>query len=174
MKRSICVLIVAVLLVCCILSSCGKVNTGPEVGEWHARLKMSDIDIGSLSDDEKALISLVTGETALEIDAQFSEDGTFLYQMNSDKLEQSISEKTNTIISLFTDVDLSYLVNNIVSLISKQVFTSDKRTYYGKYSSEKGKITAVDEDTLYFITENDQLIQLDRDGNVFARFDRAE
>lgn len=123
---------------------------GPEVGVWHAEIKLSDIS-GSMSDEDKALMSMLAGNIMFEIDSEFCKDGTFTYVMNIDKLQEAISNSVSTVLGFFMKYDISLFTDRLVEAALQDALQSSKQNYSGKYTrSESNLITASDGDILYF------------------------
>ena len=174
MRRSICAVLALIMLICPLLCACGGEYSGPQVGSWHADIKINDLDTGSLSSSDNMLLKLLGENIIFEINVDFSDDGTFVYKIDTDSLEKSISDAANAVLGSFSDFDASALVNTLVSMAATKLFNSEKSSYFGTYTIEDDRITAVDGDTLYFTLDNNKLIQTDSDGDVIAEFSRSK
>jgi len=79
MKRKLCAVFILLLVVSSLLTGCGKHS---EIGKGHA-----DVDLGELGGNKTALLKkLLDGigiKLMLSIDAEFFEDGTFKYVINT-------------------------------------------------------------------------------------------
>ena len=174
MRRCICAVLVLVLLICPLLSACGGEYGGPHVGSWHAKFKIGDLDLGSLSTSDNTILKMIGENVIFDINVDFSDDGTFLYKIDTDSLEKAVSGAANTVLGLFSDFDASALVNTLISLAATKLFNSDKSSYFGTYTVDGDRITAVDGSSLYFTIGDNKLTQTDRDGNVIAEFSRSK
>ena len=176
MKRLLCILCVS-LFICGVCCSCSnsepKKEVSPEIGKWHATITLNDINDESMAEEDKLLLSMLAGDTLFEIDAEFFEDGTFSYNMNTDKLEESISKTVNTVLGFFMNFDVSLFVDRLVSAATKDAVHFEKMNYYGTYSKDDFSITAVDEYYLYFDIKDNILSQIDDNGSIIAKFHRV-
>lgn len=175
MKKS--KIVIALLLVFAVViglfAGCGHKKAEPEVGMWHAEIQLSDIS-GSMSDEDKAFMAMMAGSTMFEIDAQFSEDGTFTYVMNTDKLQEAVSNTVSTIFGFFIKFDISLFIDRIVDAALQDALKSSQQNYAGTYTkSDSGLITATDGQTLYFKVNGSSLVQIDEDGNEVLRFTKV-
>lgn len=168
-------LAIAVLVSGCSGSEQGETEKviGPEVGSWHAELKLSDIDTDGMNDEDKLLFSMLAGNIMFEMDAEFLEDGTFSYVINTDKLEDGLSQSVSTIAGYFLDFDISLFTDRLIEAALSEVTQNLKDDYIGTYTVEGDIITAEDEGTLYFKVSANRLIQLDEEGNEFVRFEKV-
>lgn len=166
---------VAVLFSGCNASGPGETEKviGPEVGSWHAELKLSDIHTDSMSDEDKMLFSMLAGNIVFEMNAEFLEDGTFSYVINTDELEEGLSQSLSTMAGYFMDFDISLFTDRLIEAALAEVTQNMKDDYIGTYTVEDDIITAEDEGTLYFKVSANRLIQLDENGNEFVRFEKA-
>ena len=167
--------------ICIILAICSGCNQnvepeqkiGPEVGLWHAELELSDLS-DSMSDEDRLLLTVVAGNIMFEVDAEFCEDGTFSYVMNTDKLEDAVSDTVSTVFGFFFDFDISLFVERLVEAALQDTVLGTKQDYTGTYTkSESNLITATDEANLYFKIKGNRLIQIDSEGNEILRFSRV-
>lgn len=175
-KRVVSFVLAAVLMLT-FFSGCSqsekKKEKGPEIGKWHAEIKLSDV-AGSMSEDDRMLMSMLAGNIMFEIDVEFCEDGSFTYIMNTDKLQEEISNSINKIIGFFFSYDVSLFVDRLVGTVLQDSFQSSKKEYAGKYTrSESNLITATDGDTIYFKVTDGYLIQIDDEGNNILRFTKV-
>lgn len=109
-----------------------------------------------------------------EVDIEFCADGTFTYNMNTDHLEEAISESLSTVIGYFISYDISLFTNRLVEAALRESFQNVKHDYIGTYTvSESGIITAKDEIVLNFKVTASTLIELDDEGNEILKFTRA-
>lgn len=167
------VLAVAMLFTGCAAQGGGKPAPGPEVGVWHAEIKLSDLS-GSMSDEDKMLMSMLAGNIMFEVDAEFTEDGSFTYIMNTDKLEEAISGSVSTILGFFMSFDVSMFVERLVEAAMKDAMASSKQEYYGTYTkADDGLITATDGENLYFKVSASTLLQVDQNGEKVLRFKKV-
>lgn len=171
--RIISFVLLAVLLATT-LTGCGEEKTiGPEVGKWHGELSISDLS-GSLSDEDRLLLNMIAGDVFYEIDVEFFEDGTFTYNMNTDKLKESVSDSVSTLISFFISIDVSLFTDRLVEAAIKDVLGGTKQFYSGKYTkSETGIITATDEINILFELDSNLLTQIDSSGNAQLSFTKV-
>ena len=173
MKKISCCVISILLLSVFLLSGCK--NKGPELGKWHAEMKLSNISDSSLSIEDRTLLALLGGKTVFEIDVEFFEDGSFAYEMNTDKLEDAVSNSISTVLEMFIGFDLSLFVDRLVEAAMQDVMEGSKRNYYGKYKvGDDDLIIATDGDELYFRVAYGRLIQLDSDGEEIVKFTKVE
>ncbi|MBQ7670067.1 MAG: hypothetical protein IJS45_05035 [Clostridia bacterium] len=171
------VLMLAVLFAAALFSGCDLFKEekviGPEVGAWHAEIKLNDVS-GSMSDEDKALMSMLAGNIMFEIDAEFCEDGTFTYVMNTDKLKESLSSSLSTVLGFFMNYDISLFTDRLIEAALQDALQSSKYNYAGTYESfEDNLIMASDGDMLYFKVNGKTLIQLDDSGNEVVRFTKV-
>jgi len=171
--------LLSILLICsCILSGCSKPAdkaAGKEIGKWHAEVNLSDIDTSSLSDEDQAILALVAGNCLMEIDVEFSDDGTFTYVVNTDDLEEAVSGSVGNLVGLFISSNISSLINNFVSVLLKSSIDASS-DMYGRYTvDDQGIITAdsTSGTTLYFsVYGNNVLIQTDENGSELQKFNK--
>ena len=176
MKRLFCILFVP-LFICFVCSACSNAGpvkeVGPEIGKWHATISLNCVNDESIAEEDKLMLSMLAGDTLFEIDAEFFEDGTFSYEINTDKLEESISKTVNTVLGFFVKYDVSLFVERLVNAATKDTVHLEKMKYYGTYSKDNNTITAVDEYYLFFNINDDTLSQIDGDGSIIAIFYRV-
>lgn len=182
MKRKLVLILTMIILSSIIFAACGSNETKKEeetipveVGKWHAEFSVSDIDENSMAVEDRAILAALAGDVVFEIDLEFCKDGTFSYILNTDKLEQEFSKTISTISSLFFDIDISLFTERIVKVAVKDVMKTTKSEYLGKYEkSEKGIITAMDEEKLLFKVIANQVIQVDENGEKILGFKKTE
>lgn len=176
--RKRCLLLGFVLILSIFFSACGgssEKQVGPEVGKWHADYKLSDIDTSSMSDEDRATMALLSGNVVMGIDAEFFEDGSFSYSVDTDQVKEGFSKTINSITSWFLDFDISIFTDRIIEAALRDVMSGTKMDYLGDYTkSEDGLIMAVDEDVFYFRTKANRLIQIDSEGNDVLIFSKVE
>ena len=161
------------MLVSCNQGEQHKKEVGPEVGKWHAEIKLSDIS-DSMSDEDKTIMAMLAGNIMFEIDAEFGEDNSFTYVMNTDQLQKSVSDSVSTLIGFFFDFDVSLFTDRIVEAALQDALHSSKQDYAGTYTrSESNLITATDGETLYFKVNGTSLTQIDEEGNTIIRFSKV-
>lgn len=76
MKKTICIYIVLLSLVLSIVvSGCNTPTESKEnpaeIGKWHADYNLSDMDSSNMADEDKALFSMLAGNTVMGIDVEF-------------------------------------------------------------------------------------------------------
>lgn len=181
MRKSICFLFVIILLFLCVcVTACGnsekaKEEKPAEIGKWHADYKLSDMDSSSMADEDKALFSMLAGNTVMGIDVEFCEDGSFTYDINTEEIENAVSKSISTFTSWFLDYDISIFTDRLVEAALQDVMSGSKNNYLGDYSkSEDGIITAVDGDKLLFKIKANRLIQIDDNGDEVITFTKAD
>ena len=169
----------ALILVCALtFAGCNQVGLfqkeiGPEVGKWHAEIPLSDVS-DPMSEEDEALMSMLIGNVAFEIDAEFGEDNTFTYVMNMDKLREALSDSVSAFAGILVEFDVSSFTDRLVESIVQDALDSNKHEYAGTYTrSESNFITATDGDTLYFQVNDTSLVQIDEDGNTIAKFSKV-
>lgn len=173
--RKVLVLMLVFLLILVVFSGCNQVTekqreAGPEIGKWHAEIKISDVS-GAMSDEDRLLLSMLAGDIMFEIDAEFCEDGTFTYVMNTDQLQEAISTTVSTVLGYFMKYDISLFTDRLVEAALQDALQSSKQNYSGNYTrSESNLITATDGDKLYFKISGNTLIQIDNNGNDVLKF----
>lgn len=176
--RKRCLLLGFVLILSIFFSACGgssEKQVEPEVGKWHADYKLSDIDTSSMSDEDRATMALLSGNVVMGIDAEFFEDGSFSYSVDTDQVKEGFSKTINSITSWFLDFDISIFTDRIIEAALRDVMSGTKMDYLGDYTkSEDGLIMAVDEDVFYFRTKANRLIQIDSEGNDVLIFSKVE
>ena len=144
---------------------------GPEVGKWHGYVNINDLN---LSTEDRAIISLIAGNIAYEMDVEFCEDDTYSYVMNMDKFREEIQKSASTILGYFISFNLDLFVDRIVDLVLDS-YGATARSSYGSYTvDEDGLITAVGSDTQYFRFTSGTLHQLNEDGQIILTFSKAE
>ena len=147
-----------------------KPEPGPEVGKWYGEVNLNQLD---LSDEDRVIVSLLAGNVAYEMEAEFFEDNTYSYVMNMDKFKEGIQNSANTILGYFMKFNIDLFVDRIVELVLDSMGASE-RSSYGTYSvDENGLITAVGSDTQYFNFSSGTLHQLDEDGQVILTFSKT-
>lgn len=166
-------------IVCFSLTACGASQeakeTPAELGKWHANYKLSDMDSSSMNDEDKALFSMLAGNTVMEIDVEFCEDGSFTYDINTDKIEKAVSKSVSTFTSWIFDYDISVFTDRLVEAALQDVLSGSKNNYLGDYTKSKdGIITAIDGDKLLFKIKANRLIQIDDNGDEVITFTKAD
>ncbi|MBQ9414004.1 MAG: hypothetical protein IJU16_02630, partial [Clostridia bacterium] len=101
----------AVLLACGLLFLCGcdslanlaqlPTVKSPEVGKWYGKITIDNIENTALSEEEKLVLSLFTGDTLFEVNLEFMDDGTYEYEIDSQVLQDALSKSLTTILSWF-------------------------------------------------------------------------
>ena len=174
-NKWICLILVAILSLS-VLFGCGQSGSakiGLEVGKWHAELKVSDLR-DSMSDDDRLVMSMLAGNIMLEVDAEFCEDGTFTYEMNTDKLEEAVSDTISTVFGFFFDFDISLFTDRLLETAMQNALQGSKQDYWGTYTKDENDlITAVDGESLYFKASSSRLVQLDAAGNEVLTFKKV-
>lgn len=180
MKKTTCVIFLVLSLVLCMCTTaCGnseEVKEKPaEIGKWHADYKLSDMDSSGMADEDKALFSMLAGNTVMGIDVEFCEDGSFTYDINTDEIEKAVSKSVSTFTSWIFDYDISIFTDRLVEAALQDVMSSSKNNYLGDYTkSDDGIITAVDGDKLLFKIKANRLIQIDDNGDEVITFTKAD
>lgn len=170
--------ILAVILIVTLFAGCSQADEqqkeiGPEVGKWHTEIRISDVS-GSMSDEDRLLLSMLAGDIMFEIDAEFCEDGTFTYVMNTDQLQKAISDSVSTVLGYFISFDISLFTDRLVEATLRDEIQGSKHDYNGTYTtSESGLITAKDGAVLNFKIKGSALIELDSDGNEILTFTKV-
>ncbi len=200
MKRvKIISIIMALIILCSLaLTGCGDANTGtneisgtsaidaktpgPEVGKWHSEYKISDIDENKMAEEDRMLLSMLAGNLMFEMDAEFCEDGTFTYIINTDEVKEAVSDTVSQIASYFIDIDLSMFTDRLIEAAFEDVMRNTQSEYVGEYLvSDDGLITANDEGLLkgsepsviYFKMISKRLVQIDEEGNQVFVFKQS-
>lgn len=163
--------LIAIVLVLSILSGCSilpdKKQPGPEVGKWYGEVNISNLN---LTDEDRVIVSLIAGDIAYEMDAEFCEDYTYSYVMNMDKFRAEIQKSATTIVGYLFSFNIDLFVDRIVDLVLDSMGATE-RSSYGTYSiDENGLITAVGSDTQYFKFISGTLHQLNENGEVILTF----
>lgn len=168
------VLLLNCFFVCACSNSGGTKKEIPaEIGIWHADYKLSDMDSSGMTDEDKALFSMLAGNTVMSIDVEFCEDGSFAYDINTDEIEKAVSKSVSTFTSFFFKYDISVFTDRLVEAALQDVLNGSKNNYIGDYSkSEDGIITAIDEDVLLFKIKANRLIQIDKNGDEIISFSK--
>lgn len=180
MKKTTCIFfLVLSIVICMCTTACGnseEVKEKPaEIGKWHADYKLSDMDSSGMADEDKALFSMLAGNTVMGIDVEFCEDGSFTYDINTDEIEKAVSKSVSTFTSWFFDYDVSIFTDRLVEAALQDVMSSSKNNYLGDYTkSDDGIITAVDGDKLIFKIKANRLIQIDDNGDEVITFTKAD
>lgn len=169
-KLSVVVFALFITIFCSFLTGCGETKPekeiGPEVGAWHVEYKVSDIDDSQMATEDKLLLSMLAGNIMFEVDAEFCEDGTFTYTLNTDEVEEAVSNAVSSIASYFIDIDISIFTDRLVEAAFQDILSGEKTDYAGTYTkTDDGFITATDEYNLYFKVTANKLIQVDEQGN---------
>lgn len=178
-KTTSIILILLSLILCMCATACGsseEVKEVPaEIGKWHADYKLSDMDSSGMAEEDKALFSMLAGNTVMGIDVEFCDDGSFTYDINTDEIESAMSKSISTFTSWFFDYDISLFTDRLVEAALQDVMSSSKNNYLGDYSkSDDGIITAIDGDKLLFKIKANRLIQIDDNGNEVITFTKAD
>lgn len=182
LKKSFLTILLAIVYIF-VFAACNSTNNNsdkkeekpkPEVGTWKAEYKLSDIDESAMTEEDRTLISLLAGNTVFEINAEFCDDGTFTYEINTDKISEALSNSVSKIASFFIDIDVSMFTDRLIEYAFQDLLKSSKTEYFGKYTkSDDGLITAVDGDNIYFKVTSSRLIQIDEQGNKVITFKKA-
>ena len=176
--RKILIFTLVLLLALAVFSGCNQstekqLKVGPEVGKWHAEIKISDVN-SSMSDEDRLLLSMIAGDIMFEIDAEFCEDGTFTYVMNTDQLQEAISNSVSTVLGFFMKYDITLFTDRLVEAALQDALKSSKKDYSGNYTkSESNLIIATDGDNLYFRAGSNTLVQIDDNGNDVLKFTKV-
>lgn len=147
----------------------------PEVGVWHAEVRLSDLT-GSMSDEDRMLMAMLAGNIAFEVDVQFYGDGTFAYLVNTDQLQKALSDTVNTMFGFFFSYDISLFTDRLLEMAMKDAMQDVKQSYYGTYTKDANDIiTAVDGgEYIYFRLAVGRLIQIDSAGNEVLVFTKQK
>lgn len=160
-------------------TACGNDETAKEIpaeiGKWHADFKLSDMNSSEMAEEDKALFSLLAGNTVMGIDVEFFEDGSFTYDINTEEVEEAFSKSISTFASWIFDYDISMFIDRLVEAALQDVMSGSKNNYLGDYTkSEEGIITAIDGDKMLFKIKANRLIQIDDNGNEVLTFTKVE
>lgn len=171
-------IVIFAVVICILITACESSETTKtipeEIGNWHADYKLSDMDSSGMSDEDKALFSMLAGNTVMGIDVEFCDDGSFTYDINTDEVEAAASKSISTITSWFFDYDISIFTDRLVEAALQDVLSGSKFNYLGDYSkSDDGIITAIDGDKLLFKIKANRLIQIDDNGDEVITFTKA-
>ncbi len=180
MKKLVSLLAVILVVVCsmtgCFFSTENKATTnqklqpGPEVGKWYGHVNISDLN---LSAEDRAIVSLLAGNIAYEMNVEFCEDNTYSYVMNMDKFREEIQKSASTILGFFISFNLDLFIDRIVDLVLDS-YGATERSSYGSYTvDEDGLITASGSDTQYFKYTSGTLHQLNEEGQIILTFTKA-
>jgi hypothetical protein len=169
---------IAILLVCALLGGCAGFAQsktvpapGPEVGRWHAEIRISDLN---LSDEDRVIMTLLAGNVAYETDLVFYDDGTFSWEMNMEQFRSGVREAAGTLVSLLLGFDLDLFIDRIVVLALESAGAGDQSDW-GSYTVDgSGLIVAAGNETRYFSYAYGKLRQLNGAGDVILVFSRAE
>ena len=153
-----------------------ETETLPEAGSWHAEVKLSSIK--SIPFWQRALLSIVAGNVAFEVDLELTDHGTFSYETNTDALKEKIADSAGTVAGFFVkNIDLSEIIDRCVeAVLPENILGSADRECYGVFiKGEDGMLTAVNTkgETLYFKLFGKKLVQLDKDGETVLTFERS-
>lgn len=176
MKRTMVALYVLLSLILCVsVTACSNnvetKETPAEIGKWHADYKLSDMDSSGMNDEDKALFSMLAGNTVMGIDVEFCDDESFTYDINTDEIEKAVSKSVSTFTSLFFDFDISVFTDRLVQAALQDVLSGSKNNYIGDYTkSDDGIITAIDGDKFFFKIKANRLIQIDDNGDEVLVF----
>ncbi len=180
MKRII--KITAVILILAVMATlmagceADEKKPGPEVGKWHAEVKIKDLG-SSMSDEDKAILAMLAGNIMFEVDVEFAENGTFSYFMNTDKLESAVSNSFTTILGFMLNFDISLFVDRIVEAVLQDMIKTSNYAFSGEYAtSESELITATDSSgfNIYFKVYGGSLVQVNDNGDKILTFTKAE
>ena len=159
-----------------------EIETIPEAGSWHAAVKLSSIK--SVPFWQRALLSIVAGNIAFEVDLEIEQTdialypaGTFSYETNTDSLKKKVAESAGTVAGFFLkNVDLTEIIDRAVEgVLPENIMGSADRNCYGVFTKEPGgMINAVNTkgDPLFFKSFGKKLVQLDEEGNSVLTFER--
>ncbi|MBO7399174.1 MAG: hypothetical protein J6T65_08200 [Clostridia bacterium] len=152
-----------------------EVELLPEEGSWHAAVMLSSIK--SVPFWQRALLALVAGNVAFEVNLEIDAIGTFSYETNTDALKEKIAESAGTVVGFFIkDVDLSDIIDRAVeAVLPENIMGSADRNCYGAFVKDsEGMLNAVTTkgDLLYFKMYGKKLVQLDKEGETVLTFER--
>ena len=177
-RAVIVILAAAVLLTGCSMPRIERIMPdpiGPEVGRWHAEYRLSDMDSGSMSEEDRLIMTMLAGDIMFEIDLEFKEDGTFTYTMNTDQMRDAVSQSLNTIIGFFIRIDVSLFTDRLLEAAFREVMNEYQEYCAGTYTADGDTLYAdADGEELRFRCENGRIVQLDGDWRVFLTFSAAE
>ncbi|MCR5611636.1 MAG: hypothetical protein K6F68_07420 [Clostridiales bacterium] len=149
----------------------------PESGNWHAEALFSGQPIrDAIPLWARLLIATLAGNTAFEIDVEFSDDGTFTYETNTETLKKAASGSANTLLGFFVkDLDLSLFIDNALNAILPETAVGKNRDCYGTYERDEDgmlTVTTTDGTVLYFRAFGKKLVQFDENGELLLTFTR--
>lgn len=155
-------------------SSTGR-STGPEVGVWKAEYHLKDLNTGSLSDEERMILTLLGGNVLFSVEMEFAKNGDFSYRMNTDDLEQALSNSINKIAGWFIKFDISVFTERLLRIALDEVMEDYQKTYIGSYTASGTDLTADCEgNTFSFSYHAGTIVQYDGSGKQYLLFNRAE
>ena len=151
---SVVVFLLSLFIICFLFSACGGSETvketPAEIGKWHADYKLSDMDSSEMEEEDKALFSMLAGNTVMGIDVEFCEDSSFTYEINTEEIEKAVSKSISTFTSWIFDFDISLFTDRLVEAALQDVMSGSKNKYLGDYTkSSDGIITAIDEEKCF-------------------------
>ncbi|MCD8028137.1 MAG: hypothetical protein LUF02_05660 [Erysipelotrichaceae bacterium] len=71
------------------------------------------MDSSGMADEDKALFSMLAGNTVMGIDVEFFEDGAFTYDIDTEEVEKAFSESISTFTSWIFDYDISIFTESL-------------------------------------------------------------
>jgi hypothetical protein len=144
---------------------------GPEVGCWSGEYRLNEIDRNSLSSIGKKILSKVAGDTTFEVEMEFTEDGYFYYDVNMDKLKESLSGPIGSVVGFFVHVDVSEMVESLLEAAFHDAVDSCRESFSGTYTADGSKLICDCGDReLCFRIQGGRIIQLNEDGTDFLVF----
>ena len=144
----------------------------PEVGHWHAECRLSDNRSG-MSDEDYYLTSMLSGDVVFEVDLYFDSEGEFSYEVDTEKLKESMSASMGAISGLILGFDLTPFIDNLMDSAFREAMPGFMQSMEGTYTKEGDVITAVTDDgqSLIFHLENRKIVQMNGD-EVFLKFSK--
>ncbi len=168
MKRAICLALCLVLMLA--MTACDSKGV---VGKWHAEATLDDLEKFGIPDEFRA-VTFLTGDKLFDIYAQFNEDGTFTYDLDTTELERNLSQNVGTLFNLLAGLGAAELVKGLIAHGFGFAADTMKLSYAGVYSIDKnGIITATDGETFYFTLSSDILHETDQSGHEHFVFTRV-
>lgn len=170
LKKLTALLLVA-FMVCSLFSGCSGGNT--EVGRWHAVCEITDIDEDLMSSEELMMLSMLAGTVLFEVDLEFKANGEFTYDINTDALEEALTDTYSSLLGFMMDEDVSDIASDFIEGAFEMYPNDFPMNYEGVYEmDEDGFITIPDQPQFIFAFEDGEIYQLDDEGDIFLAYYR--